>query len=137
LPAPSPIDREQLANDLYCAVVIPDTIWWGDLTPDMQESWLRAADYVIERSGLMEALYRLSRFTSVMMSPTVHGQAGSFNDLRYADEVLHRAKPGEFGSAKDAWPGDTARALADWKAGRPVEIPRGLSGLQPSDTADR
>ena len=39
--------RTRLANELYVRVVQPDTIWWDDLTSEMQESWLRAADYVL------------------------------------------------------------------------------------------
>lgn len=35
--------NDQLANDLYVAVVQPDTIWWDDLTPEMQDAWRRAA----------------------------------------------------------------------------------------------
>ena len=36
-------DLEAVANAIYVAMVQPDTIWWDDLTPEMQEPFLRAA----------------------------------------------------------------------------------------------
>ena len=47
-------DEELIANDLYVAVVQPETIWWDDLTPEMQEGWRRGARRVMadpERLG--------------------------------------------------------------------------------------
>ncbi|HVM30742.1 MAG TPA: hypothetical protein VM305_08270 [Candidatus Limnocylindrales bacterium] len=45
-PSGEVVETEEIANDLYIRVVQPDTIWWNDLTPEMQEGWLRAARYV-------------------------------------------------------------------------------------------
>ena len=39
-------EAERIANELYVRVVQPDTIWWDDLTPEMQAGWLRAASWV-------------------------------------------------------------------------------------------
>lgn len=39
---------DYIANMLYVSVAQPDTIWWDDLTPDMQDAWRRAARVVLQ-----------------------------------------------------------------------------------------
>lgn len=41
--------REDWAVALYNAMAQPETIWWEDLTPEMQASYLRGADMVLGR----------------------------------------------------------------------------------------
>lgn len=48
-PRPADDDIDELANLIYCAVVLPDTIWWDDLTPEAQAGWRRAARAVLRR----------------------------------------------------------------------------------------
>ena len=36
-------DIDDLANKMYVAAVQPDTLWWDDLPPEMQDGWRRAA----------------------------------------------------------------------------------------------
>lgn len=45
-------ELEQLASDLYIRVVQPDLTWFGDLTPEMREAWLRAARWVLDERRL-------------------------------------------------------------------------------------
>lgn len=52
-------EHEQLANDLYCVVAQPETIWWDDLPPEMQKGWIRAADLVKQRVDAARAEARL------------------------------------------------------------------------------
>ncbi len=49
-------DRETLADRLYKAVVQPELTWWDDLTPEMQESWLRAADVARAEAASFDGL---------------------------------------------------------------------------------
>ena len=53
-------DDDELANAIYVALVNPDTTWWDDLTPDMQEGYRRAAR-VVRRMVLNEAIDHLTK----------------------------------------------------------------------------
>lgn len=65
----APTPREVLADALYKAVVQPELTWWDDLTPEMQEDWLRAADVALTRRGPLD-VERLRRAHRAWCHPT-------------------------------------------------------------------
>ena len=63
--------RIEWADLIYKAVVNPDLMWWDDLTPEMQEAYLRAADAVLRtladrERGQMPLLRDLHKHMGIM-----------------------------------------------------------------------
>lgn len=65
------MDREQIANEIYIRVAQPETIWWDDLTPEMQEAYLRAADFVLQREVLLLSSGALGMLLEITIKKTL------------------------------------------------------------------
>ena len=76
----------------------------------------------LDTTRLATALVRLSRFTEGAMSSSGRGDL-SFNDLRFAETVLGKSTPGQYGAEDDPWPADTDAHLAALRLAMTPECP--------------
>jgi len=99
-PRREPPDPDALANDIYVYVCRPETIWWDDLTPEMQDDWRRAARMVEGRQSeaVRQALSELEEEVgglAVYLPPKPFGPDDEYLDRTAVIELIHKKGAGE------------------------------------------